>query len=182
MKSSGLSRKGFMVFVLFLAVGVMFSASIALGSSGEESGGGITVIPDGSLLIQVANFIFLIFVLNIILYKPIRNVLIQRKEKITGLEEGIEAFEKDAIEKEDAFASGIKEARANGLKEKEVLLTAAAEEERKIIEKINKKAQADLAEVRKKIEKDAEDAKTSLLQEIDGFANAIGEKILGRAV
>jgi len=171
-----------MVFALFLAVGVLFSASIALGSSGEESGGGITVIPDGSFFIQVANFIFLIFILNIILYKPIRNVLIQRKEKITGLEEGIEAFDRDAAEKEDAFALGIKDARANGLKEKEVLLTAASEEERKIIEKINKKAQADLAEVKEKIAKDAEEAKTSLLQEIDGFANAIGEKILGRAV
>jgi len=157
-------------------------SSIALGSSGEESGGGITVIPDGSLLIQIVNFIFLIFILNIILYKPIRNVLIQRKEKIAGLEEGIEAFERDAIEKEDAFALGIKDARANGLKEKEVLLTAAAEEEKKIIEKINKKAQADLAVVKEKIVKDAEVAKTSLLKEIDGFANAIGEKILGRAV
>jgi len=169
MKSSGLSRKGFMVFAFFLAVGVLFSASIALGSSGEESGGGITVIPDGSLLIQIVNFIFLIFILNI-------------KEKIAGLEEGIEAFERDAIEKEDAFALGIKDARANGLKEKEVLLTAAAEEEKKIIEKINKKAQADLAVVKEKIVKDAEVAKTSLLKEIDGFANAIGEKILGRAV
>ncbi len=84
--------------------------------------------------------------------------------------------------KRDAFASGIKTARANGMKEKEVLLTAAAEEEKEIIEKINKKAQANLAEVRQKIAKDAEEAKKSLLKEIDGFANAIGEKILGRAV
>ena len=182
MKSSGLSRKGFAVFVFFMAVGVLFSASIVLGSSGEESGGSITVIPDWSTLIQVVNFIFLIFILNVILYKPIRSVLIQRKEKIAGLEEGIEAFEIDAVEKEDAFASGIKDARGNGLKEKEALLTAAAEEEKKIIEKINQKAQADLAIIREEIVKDAEEAKTSLLKEIDGFANAIGGKILGRAV
>jgi F-type H+-transporting ATPase subunit b len=182
MKSSGLSRKGFAVFVFFMAVGVLFSASIVLGSSGEESGGSITVIPDWSTLIQVVNFIFLIFILNVILYKPIRSVLIQRKEKISGLEEGIEAFERDAVEKEDAFASGIKDARGNGLKEKEALLTAAAEEEKKIIEKINQKAQADLAIIREEIVKDAEEAKTSLLKEIDGFANAIGGKILGRAV
>jgi F-type H+-transporting ATPase subunit b len=182
MKFSGLSRKGFVVFVLFITVGLLFSTSIALGSSGEESGGSITVMPDGSFLIQVVNFIFLIFILNIILYKPIRNVLIQRKEKITGLEEGIEAFERDAIEKEDAFALGIKDARGNGLKEKETLLAAAAEEEKKIIEKINQRAQADLAKVRKEIVKDTEEAKKSLLKEIDGFANAIGGKILGRAV
>ena len=182
MKSSGLSRKGFVVFVFFMTVSLLLSASAVLGASGEESGGSITVIPDWSTLIQIVNFVFLIFILNIILYKPIRGVLIQRKEKITGLEEGIEAFEKDAIEKEEAFASGIKDARVNGLKEKEALLATATEEEKKIIEKINKKAQADLTEVKEKIAKDAEVAKTSLLKEIDGFANAIGEKILGRAV
>jgi F-type H+-transporting ATPase subunit b len=68
------------------------------------------------------------------------------------------------------------------MKETEVLMQAAADEEREIIEKINKKAQADLAEVRKKIAKDAEDVRASLQQEIDAFAEAIGEKIIGRAI
>jgi F-type H+-transporting ATPase subunit b len=36
--------------------------------------------------------------------------------------------------------------------------------------------------MREKIAKDAEDVRTSLQKEIDAFANAIGEKILGRAV
>jgi F-type H+-transporting ATPase subunit b len=59
---------------------------------------------------------------------------------------------------------------------------AAADEEREVIEKINEKAQADLAEVRKKIAKDAETVRASLQQEIDAFADAIGEKIIGRAI
>ena len=136
---------------------------------------------DGSLFIQIANFIFLIFVLNIILYKPIRKVLIQRKEKITGLEQRIDTVGKDIKEKDDAFSQGIKEARANGLKEKGGLLQEGADEEREIIEKINKKAQANLAEIRAKIAKDVESVSESLRQELDSFANAIGQKILGRA-
>ncbi len=136
---------------------------------------------DGSLFIQIVNFIFLIFVLNIILYKPIRKVLIQRKEKITGLEQRIDTVGKDIKEKDDAFSQGIKEARANGLKEKGGLLQEGADEEREIIEKINKKAQADLAEIRTKIAKDVESVSESLRQELDSFANAIGQKILGRA-
>ena len=136
---------------------------------------------DGSLFIQIVNFIFLIFVLNIILYKPIRKVLIQRKEKITGLEQRIDTVGKDIKEKDDAFSQGIKEARANGLKEKGGLLQEGADEEREIIEKINKKAQANLAEIRAKIAKDVESVSESLRQELDSFANAIGQKILGRA-
>ena len=136
---------------------------------------------DGSLFIQIANFIFLIFVLNIILYKPIRKVLIQRKEKITGLEQRIDTVGKNIKEKDDAFSQGIKEARANGLNEKGILLQEGADEEREIIEKINKKAQANLAEIRAKIAKDVESVSESLRQELDSFANAIGQKILGRA-
>lgn len=136
---------------------------------------------DASVFIQIVNFIFLVFVLNIVLYKPIRKVLIQRKEKITGLEQGIDGADRDAKEKDDAFMSGVKDARANGLKGKEILLQEASGEEKKILEKINKKAQADLAEVREKIAKDAESVGKSLHQELDVFANEIGQKILGRA-
>ena len=137
---------------------------------------------DVSVIIQVINFLFLIWVLNIILYKPIRKILLQRKETVTGLEQGIDTFATDAMEKDAAFAAGIKSARTRGLKEKGALLEAAVEEERKIIDKINEKAQADLTEVRRKISKDAENVKMKLQKEVDAFADAIGQKILGRAV
>ena len=137
---------------------------------------------DGSIIIQIVNFIFLIWVLNIILYKPIRNVLLQRKERVADFEQSIEASRRDVEEKDEAFSLGIKEAKAKGLKEKEGLLQIATEEERKIIEKINEKAQADIANVRVKIAEDAESARKSLQQEIDTFADAIAQKILGRAV
>ncbi|MEE8540521.1 MAG: ATP synthase F0 subunit B [Desulfobacterales bacterium] len=146
------------------------------------AGGGITVLPDGSLFIQIVNFLFLIWILNVLLYRPIRKMLIQRKEKFSNLEQNIETLSSDAHEKDSEFSTGIKEARARGLKEKEALMQAAADEEREVIEKINKKAQADLVEVRKKIAKDAETVRASLQQEIDAFADAIGEKIIGRAI
>ncbi|MBU4344659.1 MAG: ATP synthase F0 subunit B [Desulfobacteraceae bacterium] len=136
---------------------------------------------DGSLFIQIVNFIFLIWILNVVLYKPIRKILIQRKEKIAGLDQRIDTVGKDIKEKDDAFSLEIKEAKAKGLNEKGVLLQEAADEEREIIEKINKKAQADLAEIRAKIVKDVNVASESLRQELDSFANAIGQKILGRA-
>jgi len=137
---------------------------------------------DMSLFIQIANFVVLICLLNVILYKPIRKIVSQRNEKIKGLEQGIDTFKRDSREKEEAFSSGIKAARARGLKEKETLLTAASEQERRIIEEVNRKAQADLDELREKIAKDTQSVRTSLQQEIDAFADAIGEKILGRTV
>jgi F-type H+-transporting ATPase subunit b len=137
---------------------------------------------DGSVFIQIANFIFLIWVMNMILYKPIRKALLQRKEKVSDLERSIVDFNTQAQEKEDAFAAGIKEARANGLKEKQALIQSGSDEEKTVIENINKKAQAELAASRDKIAKEAESVRISLQKELDTFVNAIGQKILGRAV
>lgn len=137
---------------------------------------------DYSVLIQIFNFILLIIALNVVLYKPIRSILKQRNEKISGLEKGIETAKNDAEESEKAFGAGIKQARANGLKQKDALIDEATQEETKIISEINEKAQASLAETRQKIKNDIDGVRADLSKEVDAFANAISEKILGRAV
>jgi F-type H+-transporting ATPase subunit b len=174
MKIVGSNRKWWIIFYFIIAS--LWFSGLAFG------GGGITVIPDWTLWVQIVNFLIIVWVLNIVLFKPIRNILIRRKEKITGLEQHIETSDKKAKEKNEAFDSGIKDARARGLHEKNALLAEAADEEKKIIDEINQKAQANLAEVREKIAKDVDAVRASLQKEIDTFASTIGEKILGRAV
>lgn len=137
---------------------------------------------DGTVFIQIINFLFLIWALNIVLYKPIRRILVQRKDKISGLEVGIDRFEQDAVEKDQALTSGIKEARNNGMMEKSAFEDEARAEEMKIIEKINEKARADLMEIRERISKETEDARQTLLNEVDKFAEDISLRILGRTV
>ena len=135
-----------------------------------------------SLSIQIANFLFLIWVMNVILYRPIRSILLKRKEKISGLEKGISSVKQDMKDKEESFANGIKEARLKGAKEKDTIIQGAQEEEKKIIESINKKALAELNSFKEKIADEAVAAKKNLEKEIDGFASEISRKILGRAV
>ncbi len=135
---------------------------------------------NGTILIQIANFLVLIFVLNIVLYKPIRSILRQRKEKLQGLESGILIAAQQAEERNQAYSDGLKEARLKGQKEKELLMKAATDEEQAMVAKINAKAQQDLAAVKEKIAKDAEAVRNTLEKEIDAFAGAITQKILGR--
>ena len=137
---------------------------------------------DSSLLIQIVNFLFLIWALNVILYKPIRNILLKRKVFVSDLEEGIKTADGDAQEKEQAFSEGIRAARTDGVEQKKAMLEEAAQEEMAIVEKINSKAQADLAEVKAKIAEEADSVRESLQAELDTFAGAIGQKILGRAI
>ncbi|MBT3177305.1 MAG: ATPase [Desulfobacula sp.] len=141
----------------------------------------ITVIPDISLIYQMINFLVLLFVLNLVLYKPIRSVLLERKAKIEGMEKGAQKASKDLVAGEDAYKDGLKQARSKGLNEKQAFIEVASQEEKEIIDKINKKAQANLAEIKKQIANETEQARKALEGEVEAYAKAIGEKILGRA-
>lgn len=136
----------------------------------------------GFLFVQMANFIVLIFILNFILYKPIRKILIERKKKIQGLEESIDESQRDAAETDQTFQTKVSEAKMKGYQQKEALKQAGEEEEKQLVEEINRKAQADLEAARAQVAKLAEQARTKLKVETKVFSAAIAKKILGRAV
>lgn len=137
---------------------------------------------DYTLIIQIINFVVLIWALNMVLYRPIRGIINQRTEKVEGLETGIERFEQDVVDKDQAIKDGLKEARAKGLEEKEALENEAKALEKEKIEEINERARQDLAKVREQIARDMDTARQSLEAEVDKFADTISQKILGRAV
>ena len=135
-----------------------------------------------AIILSIINFLVIIWALNAILYKPIRQILIERKKMFSGLDGDIKASDAGVEEKERSIEAGLRNARATGLKEKETFLKAASEKERELLDKIARKNQEDLAGVKARIEKETEAAKSALLKEVDGFAEAISQKILGRAV
>ncbi len=68
------------------------------------------------------------------------------------------------------------------MQEKDLLLAAGADEEKRIILKINQNARDEMGALRDKIAKDAESVRQALENEVDGFADTIARKILGRTV
>ena len=178
MENSGICRKGYSALT---AAGVFLTVFFA-GTATVFAESAITVIPNASTGVQVVNFVLLVILLNIVLYKPIRKILAERKDKIEGLEEVIKSSEAGVKDKEDEFNAGIREARSKGVAVKDALVEEASQEEKKILGELMEKAQADLAEVREKISKDVEAVRKTLQKDIDAFANDIGEKILGRAL
>lgn len=134
-----------------------------------------------TVLVQIANFLVLIYVLNIVFFKPIRGMLNQRKAKVEGLAGSVDATNHQIEEKDRAFQDGVKAARVKGHKEKESRLQTALEKEQAIVAEINAKAQKEMAIVKTRIAQDTEAVRATLENEIDSFADAIAEKILGRA-
>jgi len=134
-----------------------------------------------TLFIQIINFIFLIWALNLVLYRPIRQIISQRNEKIEGLETGIENFEQDVLDKDRAIKMGIKQAREKGVEQKDAFENEARELEKEKIARINENARQELARIREQVGQEMEAARQSLDAEVDQFANEISQKILGRA-
>ena len=141
----------------------------------------IKVIPDISTIYQMVNFLVLLFMLNLVLYKPIRKVMLERKAKIKGMRQKAKKAASDLVAGEEDYKEGLRVARTEGLKEKETFIDEASKEEKEILDKINKKAQANLALIREQVAKETEQARKALEGEVEVYAKTIGEKILGRA-
>lgn len=141
----------------------------------------ITVIPDISAVYQMVNFLVLLFLLNLVLYKPIRNVILERKAKVGTLSSGVEKNLGDLEKQKNDYKEGLKQARGEGLKKKEVFIEEASAQEKEIITRINQKAQANFAQIKAQVAEETEQARKALEAEVEVYAKAIGEKILGRA-
>ena len=140
------------------------------------------ITTDITLVIQIINMFVLMFLLNTLLFKPVKKILRERSEKMSGLEEDISDFEKkSAVRQKEVDA---KMSRASG-KAKAALDSARAGAQAAGDEKLAAiKAEADagkgekIAEIRSQVE----DARKELQEGIDGFAADMAIKILGRSL
>ncbi|WP_136795155.1 ATP synthase F0 subunit B [Desulfosediminicola sp.] len=137
---------------------------------------------DITLVIQIINMFVLMFLLNGVLYKPVKKILKERSEKLQGMRAEVSDYEKNAqLRQEEVDA---KMAKASG-KAKAALESARAEAQAAGDAKLTEiKAEAD-GEKKKQladISAQFESAKKSLQENLDGFATEMASKILGRSL
>ncbi len=137
---------------------------------------------DITLVIQIINMIVLMFFLNSVLYKPVREVLKKRAEKLAGMQGEISKFEKNAqLRQEEVDA---KMAKASG-KAKAALDSARADAQAAGAEKladIKAKADAEKEKQMADIKAQLTGATTELQGNLNDFATQMASKILGRSL
>lgn len=136
---------------------------------------------DISLLIQIVNFLFLVFVLNAVLYRPIRQIMEKRRNEMDALDKEVARFKGMCEEKDHAIEETIISARREGNKHKEELRKMASEEEGKILSEANQSVQERMQRAKEEIERSLEEAKKALDEQINIFTQELVQKILGRA-
>lgn len=135
-----------------------------------------------TLWVQMINFLLLIFILNAILYRPIRKILAERKEKVDGLTGDIESSQERRAGALADFEHNIARARKDGYEKLQGLKEEGYAQEREIIGGENKKSEQRLKEIVAAIKKDMDVARSQLSEQVKAFSVEITEKILGRSI
>lgn len=137
---------------------------------------------DGTLILQIANFLLLLVVMNIILYKPIRGILAKRDEEMNSRQKMIDDYQGRVAGNEKAIETGMVLARKEGFQEKESLKSLGQDEEKGVLQEAGAAVERKLTAAKQEIEIKMVAARETLEGEITGFSNELAEKILGRSV
>jgi len=137
---------------------------------------------NASLFIQIANFLFLMILLNFLLYRPIRGVIRERRAKITGYENDIDQLAERVEERLEEIEKRLAEAKKEGFLKKDQIKAQGLEEEKKIVSGVSQEAEAYLARIKAQIIEEIGQARMTLQAEAEVFSRELAVKVLGRSL
>jgi F-type H+-transporting ATPase subunit b len=135
---------------------------------------------DITFIFQIVNFLVLMLVLNILLYKPMRKILADRAAEIAGGHEKAVEVDKDVQEKMARYETQLREAKTKASEERGILKKAALDEETVILDQARKVAGDSVSALKQRVAKEAADAREYLKEQTRSLSLEICEKVLGR--
>ena len=135
---------------------------------------------DWTLFAQIINFLLLVFLLNVVLFRPIRNALRERQAKLLAQEAQINVLTDKGRSLEDEILEELAAARRAGAGARETLKQEGAQAEASLLDEVKRQVEVEWATVEKKIKADMAKARASLKTQTQSFAQLLATKILGR--
>lgn len=135
---------------------------------------------DWTLFVQIINFLVLVFLLNMVLFRPIRRIIVARQARMTAYEEDIAGLADNQQGILGEVEQQLTAARRDGLGLREKLRQEGSQEESSLLEQVKKEVDAEWTQVEAKIKKDVAKAREALRAQAQDFAMALSAKILGR--
>ena len=130
--------------------------------------------------VQLANFLLLLVVLNIILFRPMLRLFQEREEHTTGFLNDAKAMDK---EKDEAFSkidSKLVDARDKAKAIFEKFSTEGIETQKLAVDSAKNEAVEINRKSKEEIEKATDKARAALKADIAGFSKKIVEKLVGK--
>jgi F-type H+-transporting ATPase subunit b len=135
---------------------------------------------DWTMPVQILNFLVLVYLLNIVLFRPIRKSLKDRQAHLKAFEadlQGLAAGQQGVLSQVEAK---LTEARREGLSQREGLRQEGSQYEASLLEEVKREVEAEWTRVEAKIKADMAKAREALQAQVQDFAFALATKILGR--
>lgn len=156
----------------------MFVATLLIAAPEEASPPLIDV--DGTLFVQFAFFLIMLFVLSRFVFRPYLAMRDARHKGIEGAREEAAAMQERARATNADYDVKLTKARQRGAEERARLRGEGAVYERQVLGAARDESQKVLDAARAKIAADAAAARDKLAAESTGLARQIVRKILGR--
>lgn len=137
---------------------------------------------DISLLVQIGAMLLLMVLLNSMLYKPMRQMLKDREDKLASMRKEVEKYEENAAQLLTQFNQKLADARRRGQQEKERLKAEARAAEKDIMSAATKASDTQKQQLLSELVADIASVKQNLDAQCEVFAREIAQKLLGRAV
>ena len=134
-----------------------------------------------TILIQFANFLVLLFLLNIFLFKPVLKAIGKRDATISSLFGKSQDIREDLGSLERSYDEKIKERKRPILESKDALLSEAHTNSMHIIEKTRVELSDELTRSKAEIEQESKKIYDSLDMEVERLSTEVAQKILKRS-
>jgi len=135
---------------------------------------------DWTLFAQLINFLLLVFLLNVVLFRPIRTAVKDRQAKMLAQESEFNLLMDQGRSLEDEIKEKLTAARREGAGARETLKQEGAAAEATLMEEVKRQVDVEWAAVETKIKADVAKARETLHQQAQTFAQLLATKILGR--
>ena len=137
---------------------------------------------DWTIFLQFFNFMVLMVVLNLLLYRPLRAMLAKRRESIEEGHARAKELTGQIEEKMARYQEQLQAAKAQGHQERAQLRQQAAQEEAGILGAARSEAADQLQAIKGQVATEATQARETLKKETENLAGMIAGKVLGRAL
>jgi F-type H+-transporting ATPase subunit b len=140
----------------------------------------MTIVPDWTVFVQIFNFLLLVYLLNLVLFRPLRRGLRDRMSTLAGYEGDIAQLTEGEQGVLARVQEGLTEARREGLSRREAMRGEGAQAEASLLEQVKREVDEEWAKMEKKIKDDVGKARKALKAQAQEFAKTLAAKIVGR--
>jgi F-type H+-transporting ATPase subunit b len=135
-----------------------------------------------TLLIQIINFLVLIFVLNLLLYKPILKIMGRRQETISASEEEVKNLNETIEARMAEYEAKIRDAKVSAMGQRNEILQQGTAVGKEMMDGAKKEIAGMMDDFQQKLNAEMEKAKSILHNQSKLISKEIAEKVLGRSI